>query len=363
LPIWTLIEDSIKNFNSKHLGEDKMSVDNIGLKNIWGAFPKLERDERLDLVQQLEQNAQWNIDFIMMMVLSTSLASLGLLADSTAVVIGAMLVAPLMGPLVAAGHSLVQANLNLFRKSIGVTGMGLGIGFAASLLFGILNLGFEPTLEIEARGTPDLLDLIIGLFSGMTAAYATGRSNVMTTLAGVAIAAALVPPLAVIGIALTHGKPIISGNAAILLITNIVTIILGAAIVFRLFKVNASRHGEGIPVWARRFFMLLILLVVLLSAPLLSHRIELQRTGQNRPLQYPVSEKVRESVKEYISNWPQVEVMTLGRNSVEPEAGITIILISEIDLSPKFEEGLIKVVQKARGGEPVVRIFPVLAAR
>ena len=340
-----------------------MDAGKISMKRPLEVFPKLDRDERLNLVQQLEQNAQLNIDFIMMMVLSTSLASLGLLADSTAVVIGAMLVAPLMGPLVAAGHSLVQANLNLFRKSIGVTGIGLAIGFAASLLFGILNLGFEPTLEIEARGAPDLLDLGVGLFSGMTAAYATGRSNVMTTLAGVAIAAALVPPLAVIGIALTHGKLIISGNAAILLITNIVAIIIGAAIVFRLFEVSASRHGEGLPVWARRFLMLLILSIVLLSAPLLSHRIELQKTGQNRPLAYQVSEKVRKAVKEYMSNWPQVEVITLGRNSVEPESGIAIILMSKMKLTPEFEENLVKVVQKARGGEPVVRIFPVLAAR
>ncbi|MEJ2223260.1 MAG: hypothetical protein P8X80_20965, partial [Desulfobacterales bacterium] len=87
-----------------------MSSSKTGLNKILGAFPTLERDERLDLVQQLEENAQANIDFIMMMVLSTSLASLGLLADSTAVVIGAMLVAPLMGPLVAAGCSLVQGN-------------------------------------------------------------------------------------------------------------------------------------------------------------------------------------------------------------------------------------------------------------
>ena len=107
-----------------------MSVSKIGLKKFMGVFPTLERDERLDLVHQLEQNAQVNIDFIMMMVFSTSLASLGLLADSTAVVIGAMLVAPLMGPLIAAGHSLVQANFSLFKKSLGVTGIGLGIGLA-----------------------------------------------------------------------------------------------------------------------------------------------------------------------------------------------------------------------------------------
>jgi uncharacterized hydrophobic protein (TIGR00271 family) len=206
-----------------------MSFGKIGFNKILSVFPTLERDERLDLVQQLEQGAQANIDFIMMMVLSTSLASLGLLADSTAVVIGAMLVAPLMGPLVAAGYSLVQGNLSLFRRSLGVTFIGIGIGFAASLIFGALNPGFEPTLEIEARGKADLLDLGIAFFSGMTAAYATGRSHVMTTIAGVAIAAALVPPLAVVGLALTNGRPLISYNAAILLTTNLVAIITGCA--------------------------------------------------------------------------------------------------------------------------------------
>ena len=128
-------------------------------------FPNLDRDERLHLVHRLEQGAQANIDFIVMMILSTSLASLGLLADSTDVVIGAMLVAPLMGPLIAAGYSLVQGNLTLFRNSMTVTGVGLAIGFAASLIFGALYIGFEPTLEIEARGKPDLLDLGIAAFS------------------------------------------------------------------------------------------------------------------------------------------------------------------------------------------------------
>ena len=339
-----------------------MSFRRIGFNKIFGVFPTLERDERLDLVHQLEQNAQADIDFIMMMVLSTSLASLGLLADSTAVVIGAMLVAPLMGPLVAAGHALVQGNLSMFRKSLGVTIIGLGIGFAASLIFGVLNPGFEPTLEIEARGKADLLDLGIAFFSGMTAAYASGRSNVVTTLAGVAIAAALVPPLAVVGIALTHGSPSISINAAILLITNLVAIILGAAIVFRMLKVHISLHGSGIPTWVRRASMLLFLLLAFLIAPLVMHMIEGRRTGQNRPLEYPVAPPVRQAVQQYISYWPTVELIGMGRNSVEPEAGITIILMSREHLPPGFEESLIRVVHKVRGDEPVVRVFPLLAA-
>ena len=340
-----------------------MSFGKIGFNKIFGAFPTLERDERLELVQQLELGAQANIDFIMMMVLSTSLASLGLLADSTAVVIGAMLVAPLMGPLVAAGHSLVQGNLSLFRRSLGVTVIGLGIGFAASLIFGALNPGFEPTLEIEARGKADLLDLGIAFFSGITAAYATGRSHVMTTLAGVAIAAALVPPLAVVGLALTHGRPLISFNAVILLTTNLVAIILGAAIVFRMFKVQVSLHGSGMQIWVRRATMLLFLSLALLIAPLVGHMIEGRRTGQDRPVEYQLAPHVRQAVQKYISRWPEVELITQGRNSVEPEATITIILMSGKNLPPEFEAGLIKVVHKVRGDEPVVRIFPILSAR
>jgi uncharacterized hydrophobic protein (TIGR00271 family) len=340
-----------------------MSFRKIGFNKIFGAFPTLGRDERLELVQQLEQGAQANIDFIMMMVLSTSLASLGLLADSTAVVIGAMLVAPLMGPLVAAGHSLIQGNLSLFRRSLGVTVIGIGIGFAASLFFGALNPGFEPTLEIEARGKPDLLDLGIAFFSGTTAAYATGRSKVMTTIAGVAIAAALVPPLAVVGLALTHGRPLISFNAAILLTTNLVAIIFGAAVVFRMFKVHVSRKGAGLPVWMRRATMLLFLSLALLIAPLVGHMMEGRRIGQDRPVEYQLAPRVRLAVQKYISNWPEVELITQGRNSVEPKAAITIILMSGKDLPPEFEEGLKKVVTKARGDKPVVRIFPILSAR
>jgi len=133
--------------------------------------------------------------------------------------------------------------------------------------------------------------------------------------------------------------------------------------VFRMLKVHISRHGAGMPTWARRATMLLLLSVALLSAPLLIHMIEGRRTGQNRPLEYQVTPQVREAVKQYINNWPKVELITQGRNSVEPEAGITIVLMSGEHLPPEFEEGLIRVVHKARGDEPVVRIFPVISAR
>jgi hypothetical protein len=130
-----------------------------------------------------------------------------------------------------------------------------------------------------------------------------------------------------------------------------------------MFKIHISRHGEGMPTWVRKVTMLLFLSLALLIAPLMIHMIEARRVGQNRPSEYPVAPKVRQAVNQYISDWPKVELISQGRNSVEPEAGITIILLSGENLPPEFEEGLIKTVHKTRGGEPVVRIFPVLSAR
>jgi hypothetical protein len=76
-----------------------------------------------------------------------------------------------------------------------------------------------------------------------------------------------------------------------------------------------------------------------------------------------VSPKIRKAVQDYISDKPEVDIMTPGRSGEEPEAGITVVLICAKKISPEFEAGLIKAVHKARGNEPVVRIFPVVSAR
>jgi uncharacterized hydrophobic protein (TIGR00271 family) len=332
-------------------------------QRIFLTFPKLERGDRLELQRRIELGAQGGVDYIVMIVLSGSLASLGLLEGSTAVIIGAMLVAPLMGPPIGAGLALVQGNLFLFRRALGVTLLGIGIGLTVSLFFGLLNPGFEPSVEIEARGIPDLFDLIIALVSGMAAAYASGRPNVAGTLAGVAIAAALVPPLAVTGIALVNGHPFIAGNATILLITNLVAIILGAAIIFRLFGVQESVRKAGAPSWVRKAFVTLLLVTIILMAPLLIHIIEKERKGQDRPLNYPAAPRIREAVKAYMNGWPSVELIAISRTSVEPEAGITIILSTTDKITQAFEQGLRRTVMRARGEKTGVRIFSLLSAR
>lgn len=313
----------------------------------------MERGDRQELFARVESGAQGGRDYAVMMVLSATLASLGLLKGSTAVVIGAMLVAPLMGPLLGAGLALVQGNVELMRRSMAVSATGIGLGFAISILFGALNPGYEPTMEVAARGTPDIFDLFIALTSGMIAAYAQCRSHLSDTLAGVAIAAALLPPLAVIGIAATLQEYEIAIFAGILLMTNVVAIIMGAALIFRLIGVQAKHHGAGTRLWVRQVLGVLLTATLVLAAPLMLRGLEGYRVGQNRPASYPVSVPVREAIQSYLTDHPQIQVISVARLSVEPESGITVVLSTFEPLPSGFRRGLRDSVRVALG-EPLL---------
>ena len=329
---------------------------NRWLERLGYQLPVLEREDRKALLERVEAGSHGGVDFHVMMVLSSGLASLGLLEGSTAVVIGAMLVAPLMGPLIGAGLALAQGNLPLYRRSIGLALLGLLLGFAVSMLMGFLNPGFEPTLEVEARGNPDVLDLGVAVLSGFVAAYALGRPGVANTLAGVAIAAALVPPLCVVGIGLTNDQPMVAANSAILLLTNLVAIILAAAGAFiflgiRGDNIDGTRRG-----WVRRAFLVMAMVTVFLLLPLISNVAEQKRRGQSKPLTYPVAAHVHEAVASYVDTLPGVTLVTIGRVSMEPASSVSILLATAGTLPHGLKEELTELVHEVRGGSPSVRI-------
>lgn len=133
------------------MNEDVRSTVEPGFIHRRLKFPLLEREDRVALAERVNKSSPADFDFIMMMTLASVLASLGLMQGSTAVVIGAMLVAPLMGPLLGAGLAVTQGNLKLFRDASIAIAIGVGIGLVVSLGVGLLNPGYEPSLEIEAR--------------------------------------------------------------------------------------------------------------------------------------------------------------------------------------------------------------------
>lgn len=230
--------------------------------------PQMGREDRLSLFETVETGSRWNFDFMTLMGLSTAIASLGLIQNSTAVVIGAMLVAPLMTPLLGVALGLVQRNLPLALRSA----KAVGLGFVFALLIAVGMGAAAPlsglTAELMGRVEPSLPDLGVGLFSGIAAAYCIARPRLSAALPGVAIAAALVPPIATAGISLGLGEYGRAGGAALLFSSNVVAIVLGAAMSFYFGGIRGNSRQKVSRRWATRVIWLLMLCGLGLSVPL-----------------------------------------------------------------------------------------------
>lgn len=224
--------------------------------------PQLERDRRVGLVDKIQSSSRWNIDFVALICLSTLIAAGGLVQNSPAVVIGAMLVAPLMTPLLGTGLSLIQGNSVLFRVTVVTVLKGFLLAYLLGYLLALVVPNLSATSEMIARGSPGILDLVVALISGMAAAYAIGRPNLLSALPGVAIAASLVPPVATAGLATNIGDYGLARGSALLFLTNIIAIVLGTTIVFWMVGIRGSHVHSQFNRWAHLAGIVLVTITV-----------------------------------------------------------------------------------------------------
>ncbi len=206
--------------------------------------------------------------FAALMTLSVLIAVMGLLADSTAVVIGAMLVAPLMSPVLGAAAALVNGLPQQFLRQLAVIAVGTAgaVALAAGTSF-VFPGSMDPLPgEIVARTSPNLLDLGIALAAGAAGAYAQIRRAASDALTGVAVAVALVPPLAVVGITLEIGEYALATGALFLFLANVAGIVMSAAITFLVCGLTDHWHlrvGSGFVVGGLRWAALAVIVMVL----------------------------------------------------------------------------------------------------
>lgn len=187
--------------------------------------------------------------FLALMLLAGTIAAFGLIADSGAVVIGAMLVAPLMTPILATAAALVQGWTRRAAESMLIVGGGaalaIGIGILIAWLEPQVGEPFPLPGELLARTGPRLVDLGIAIAAGAAGAFVTVRTEASSALPGVGIAVALVPPLVAVGVTLGLGERELAGGALLLFATNLVAIILSAALVFTLAGFAAFMDPAG----------------------------------------------------------------------------------------------------------------------
>ncbi len=249
-----------------------------------------------DLFIALREDARVDQTYLVLMLLSTLLATVGLYLNSAPVIIGAMLLAPLMAPILSLAMGLLRSDLDLTKNSVIkiIAGVMIALGAAASvaLLFPYRSI----TPEMQARLNPTLLDLAVAICAGIAGAYTKSFKEILQSLAGVAIAVALVPPLAVAGIGIGQWDFAFFSQSFLLFCTNLVGIILAAALTFRMLGYSAAVRGKlGIGVVA--VFMVLISIPLYLSFQRIAEKRAIEGSWQQERFlvngKYLIIQKVR----------------------------------------------------------------------
>ena len=180
---------------------------------------------------EIEANSEFNSAYVVMNALATVVACYGLFENSPAVVIGAMIIAMLLGPISGVSLGLVDRNNQLLRKALPTLLGGILVVYGTALLLGLIHRDIPLTDEIYARTTPNLMDLMIALGGGAAGAYSMISPRLSVAFVGVAIATALVPPLASSAICAARGEYDLALGAFLLTVTNIVGIQVAASLV------------------------------------------------------------------------------------------------------------------------------------
>lgn len=234
--------------------------------------PEVDKQQRAVVQVQLRDSSQPDFDYFVLVLLSCMIATFGLLIDSGATIIGAMLVAPLMSPILGLGLASIRGDTKLLRDAAIALGRGAILSILLSAFITWTNdlLPFvtleELPSEVLSRTRPSPIDLGVALAGGLAATFALVQPQLSAALPGVAIATALMPPLCVVGFGLALGRWDVAGGAFLLFITNAVTIAASAISLFFVLGFNPARKpGGGVLPQSLKISMIL---TIVLLAPL-----------------------------------------------------------------------------------------------
>jgi uncharacterized hydrophobic protein (TIGR00271 family) len=325
--------------------QPRRRMNNLAANIAWklqALLPRLGIEERMDSYVRIRRSARPNVDFYMLISLSAMIAALGLIVNSPAVVIGAMLVAPLMSPIVGTGMAIVLGDARFLRFSVAAVFRGAFLAILVGVIAGLLYIK-QPTLnsELLARTQPTLIDLGIALFSGFAGAYALCRSDAAGALPGVAIAAALVPPLATVGISLVNGFFTESFGALLLFTTNFIAISSATAIMFLILGFRpsiAQKSQRSMQARSVRVALILLGLIALLLFGF-TYRLAQENAKESRVVEVVQSQltAVAQAELDEISEITFVEV--------PGESGMLTLLTLDITARAQQEVPFSKVVE------------------
>ncbi|HZG38528.1 MAG TPA: DUF389 domain-containing protein [Nodosilinea sp.] len=264
------------------------------------------------LRQNLLEESQLSWHYLVLVVGSCVIATLGLLSNSAAVIIGAMLIAPLMLPIRGAAFGILEADRTLIRASIVALVLGSFLSVAISAAIGAMTGVVQFGSEVMARTQPNLLDLGIAVTAGAMAGVAKIEPKVAGTVAGAAIAVALMPPICVVGLWLGQGNLSLSLGALLLYLTNLFGITLACMVAFVVFGYSMVRR-------ARRSLGITLLFTTLLVIPLGASTLRLLQQNQ-------LEASVRSALLDRTLTFQRLTLVEMEANwlTTPPEISLTV---------------------------------------
>ncbi|MRJ01878.1 MAG: TIGR00341 family protein [Epsilonproteobacteria bacterium] len=205
-------------------------------------FPIASEERFAELFTKIRQNARLDLTYLTLLVISVLMATIGLFQNSAPTIIGAMILAPLMAPIISLAMGIVRLDPPLIGGSLKTLLVSIATVLALSALVAFSMPSHHLTPQMALRTNPTLLDLGVAILSGIAAAYGYANSRVGESLAGVAIAVALVPPLSVAGIGLGWGDGEIFRSAFLLFGANIIGIIFAAGVMFYILGFASQKY-------------------------------------------------------------------------------------------------------------------------
>ncbi|WP_246623377.1 DUF389 domain-containing protein [Sphingomonas colocasiae] len=333
---WSAVRASVAAFRAQ--------IDKTGL------FPDLKGEAGRALRKSVREDGQLTKSYMLMCGLSAGIAALGLLQSSTAVVIGAMLISPLMGPIASMGFGFASLDGRQIRDSVKVIAMGAAIGILTGILLTWLSPIRNATPEIIARTEPTLLDLAVAVLSGIAGAYATVQQKGATAI-GVAIATALMPPLATVGYGLGVANMSFAFGAFLLFLTNLAAIAFSFALIARLS--GAARPIAKVEI-TPRYVLAGLAAFAVLAIPL---GVTLYRVTAEAKAQTTVRRLLAQELKLKPVNIAQLQVRWPLRGSPSVDAVI---------VAPRYandaEDRLMRALEAEWGERPSLNLQQVVAA-